>query len=186
MRILALAVALCAAAWPAAADTYRIDAGYSVVSLSEKHLFFFHWTPEFNSVNGTFDYEPGKPELWKASVTIAADSVSTGSPKRDAKLKSRRFLNAAEDKTIAFVSTAVHKGLRGVIKMDGDLTIRGQTHPIVLDVDPLVPLEPGLQRRVGLAAHGRIDRRLWRIPGGFLVSRWVDIQVQLQGTPAAQ
>ena len=71
------------------------------------------------------------------TITIAADSVSTGSGMKDGKLKSKDFFNVAEDPTITFKSTKLAQTGPGAFEIDGDFTIRGVTKPekLVLKYD---------------------------------------------------
>ena len=72
----------------------------------------------------------------KAAVTIEATSVDTRDENRDNHLRTNDFFDVDNHPTWTFVSTSVKPDGPTEFKVDGDLTIRGVTKPVTLDVDP--------------------------------------------------
>jgi polyisoprenoid-binding protein YceI len=182
---LVLALGLAAlAVRPARAVTFRVDPAYSAVRVSLRHYLFFHPVVTFEKVEGTFDYEAGKPEAWKASVKVAASSVNSGKASLDRKLASPRYFDAAGHPEISFASEKTSVGKDGRITMAGVLTIKGVSHPAKFQLEVDGPIVPELDGRMGLSAHGVISRSLWNIPAGLFFGDKADVTVLLQGAPS--
>jgi polyisoprenoid-binding protein YceI len=92
------------------------------------------------------------------SVTIDASSVNTNEPTRDNHVRSADFLDVENFPNLTFRSTAV-RSENGVYFVDGDLTIRGTTRPVTLDVEinGFIP-DPQGGTRVGFSATAEINR----------------------------
>jgi polyisoprenoid-binding protein YceI len=122
-------------------------------------------------------------------VTIQAASIDTRQEQRDAHLRSVDFLDAAHFPTIAFHSGKMEGGqIDGEFRLVGDLTIRGVTREVVLDVSAEGRLtDPWGAERAGFSAHGQIDRTDFGLTwnqaletGGVLVSDEVKISVEVE------
>jgi polyisoprenoid-binding protein YceI len=144
-RALALTAAL---ALPAAAApvTYQIDTSHSVAAFSVKHLMVSNVRGELGAVTGTVVYD--KDDVTKSTVEASIDvkAINTRDEKRDGHLKSPDFFDVAKYPTITFKSTKVEKA-GDKLKVTGDLTMRGVTKPVTLDVEV-----PGAE--VGMKAWG--------------------------------
>ena len=82
--VVMMLLAACFLAAPAAwADTYAIDPDHTTISFKIRHLFS-NVTGTFDQFEGTIDYVPGKPELWKTSATMQAASINTHVSQRGA------------------------------------------------------------------------------------------------------
>ena len=85
-------------------------------------------------MQGSFLYDPANPSASKASATINATSINTRQTKRDDHLKSPDFLDVSKFPQIQFVSREIKEATPSSFKAVGDLTIRGVTKPVTLDV----------------------------------------------------
>jgi polyisoprenoid-binding protein YceI len=144
----------------AAASTWNIDPDHSNVGFKVKHLMV-------SNVKGTFDKHTGVVDLndkditkSKVEVTIDTASINTNVQKRDDHLRSADFFDAATYPKMTFVSTKVAKAGKK-LKVTGDLSIRGVTRQVVLDVEPLSMevKDPWGNVRRGTSATTRIDRK---------------------------
>ena len=89
----------------------------------------------FREFAGELNFDPEAPETSKVAFTIQADSLDTLFAKRDEHLKSADFLDVAKFPTITFQSTGVDVIDDDAARVTGDLTIKGVTKPVVLDVE---------------------------------------------------
>lgn len=114
------------------AGTYVLDKTHASVVGKVQHFGFSAYTFRFNSIDASFSYDPRSPEASKLTVTIDANSLSTGFDKADAEFPNE-FLAADKAPKITFVSKSITRtGSKG--RVAGDLTLGGVTKPAILDV----------------------------------------------------
>lgn len=160
-RLAILTITALLAAVPALAETWRIDTAHSRAQFTVRHLGIANIRGDFGTITGTVDYD-GK-DLGKARVnaTIDVNSVTTRVDKRDAHLKTADFFDVANHPTMTFVSTAITPAANGKYKLTGNLTLRGVTKAVTLDMD--APAGPQTDHmgtvKIGAAASGMINRR---------------------------
>jgi polyisoprenoid-binding protein YceI len=143
----------------------------------------------FKNVNGTINWDESDVTKSTVNVTIDATTVDTGEPPRDKDLKSDKFFDIAEYPTLTFKSTKVEQAGTGKLKVTGDLTIRGVTKQVVLDVDgPSASVkDPWGNTRSALSASTKINRQDFGVKwnatidgGGVVVSDDVNITIDLE------
>ena len=136
MTRIAFAFAAALAALPAAsfADDFAFDPAHTEVMVFWNHAGFSEQSAKFNSVSGGVVFTPDAIGATTADVTIAADSIDTGVGALDTHLKSADFFDVATYPQIRFVSTGVEVTGEKTAKLTGDLTLRGVTKPVTLDV----------------------------------------------------
>jgi polyisoprenoid-binding protein YceI len=117
----------------APAGHYVLDPRHASVTASVLHMGLSHFTMRIDGVSGAYDYNPAQPLASKISVTLDARSLDTGDP-AVSKQFAGEFLDADKNPQITFVSTAVQAGAAGHGAVTGDLTFRGVTRPVTLDV----------------------------------------------------
>jgi len=191
---LSLAALLAAAPALAAPVTYTIDPAHSQASFAVRHLVISTVRGEFSKTTGTAVIDDADLSKSTVEATIDVNSVNTREPKRDGHLKSDAFFDAAKYPTITFKSTKVEPAGAGALKVTGNLTIRGVTKSVVLDVaGPTAEIKDpmGNQRR-GVAATTTINRRDFGVSwggvtdAGPVVGDEVKIQIDaelLKGAP---
>jgi polyisoprenoid-binding protein YceI len=147
-------------------------------------------------VTGQVTFDPAPPEGALVEVELGAASIDTGVEQRDGHLRSADFLDAEAHPRIVFRSRRVEGGaLRdgGSYKLLGDLTIRGVTREVALDVRyDGSGKDPWGSERMGFTAAGSFDRRDFGLTwnqvleaGGVLVSNEVKIEIEVQVKEAA-
>jgi polyisoprenoid-binding protein YceI len=158
-----LAAILVAFAVPAAAlaDTYGIDEYHTQTGFAVKHLVISTVKGEFGKTTGMVVIDD--KDLSKSSVeaTIDVTSINTRIADRDGHLKSPDFFDVAKFPTITFKSTKVEKAADGRLKVTGNLTVKGVTKPVTLDVAGPSPEIKGMkgEMRRGLSASTKINRQ---------------------------
>lgn len=187
-RLALAGLGLAAAVAPAAAQTWTIDTAHSSASFTVKHMMVSNVHGRFGKVEGTVVYDGKNIAAAKASATIDATTITTDNEKRDTHLKSPDFFDVAGYPTITFTSKRVEVVGQGKFKLIGDLTMRGKTKEVVLDVDgPTDPVVLQNAQRVGLTATTTINRQDYGVSwsrsmdgGGFVVGDQVKITIELE------
>ncbi len=167
-----------------ATTTYQIDSKHSDAQFAITHLMISTVRGEFHGLNGTVVYDDSDVPKSSINVTIDATTVDTREPDRDKHLKSADFFDVANHPTMTFKSTEVEPEGAGKLKVTGDLTIRGKTKSVVLEVTvPKPPIKDpwGLQR-TAVSGTTKIDRQDFGVSwnksldsGGVVVGNEVDI-----------
>lgn len=172
--------------------TWNLDPSHSSVAFSARHLMFTSVKGRFADVEGTVVVDGDSPSHATVRATIQATSIDTRAEQRDGHLRSGDFLDAESFPLITFVSTRID-GARDQFKLTGDLTIRGTTRSITLDVRyDGAGVDPWGNERVGFSATGTFDRRefglVWNQAleaGGVLVSNDIRVEIDAQLVKAA-
>lgn len=114
--------------------TWTIDQAHSEVGFKVKHLVISTVSGQFKTFEGTVQSEKEDFSDAKIKFTADIDSISTGNEQRDGHLKSPDFFDAANHPKLSFESTSLSK--KGDdYKLEGNLTLRGVTKPVTLDVE---------------------------------------------------
>jgi polyisoprenoid-binding protein YceI len=171
------------------AGTWNIDPAHSEVTFVIRHLM--------TKVRGSFTDFSGSIEIAEdlASSTATAEikmaSIDTRNADRDAHVRSADVLDIENHPTMTFKTT----GLRsegGDHYLDGDLTIRGVTRPVSLEVEfNGVGDDPWGGFRAGFSASTTINRKDWGIEFNVplagdkaLLGDKVDLQLEIQAVRA--
>lgn len=170
----------------APAGTWDVDPAHSNVEFVVRHMFT-SMRGRFGEFSGVLEVG-ATPEQSKLEGTIAAASIDTRLPDRDAHLRSPDFLDAENHPSLSFRSTSARSSSGGRLEVDGELTIRGVTRPVTLEVEFLgSATDPWSGERAGFSARTEIDREdfglTWNLPlaaGGVLVGRRVKIELEVE------
>ena len=134
-RIAAVAaLGLVAAATPAAPVTYTVDTTHSRVTFYVNHFGFSNSVGEFKLGDGTFSFDNDDWSKSRVEARIPVQSLELGDLKWNTHVLSPDFLESAKYPEITFVSRKVEKLDATHGKLYGDLTIKGVTKPVVLDL----------------------------------------------------
>ncbi|MFS4458174.1 YceI family protein [Bdellovibrio sp. HCB2-146] len=135
MRALLLTFASVVLATSALAAKYEIDPAHTNVMFTAPHLVVSKVKGRFDKFNGSFEFDEKTMQLSDIQVTIKTDSINTNEKDRDKHMRSPDFFDSAKYPDMTFKSKKVHYDKDKPDKVDGDLTIRGVTKPVTLDVD---------------------------------------------------
>jgi polyisoprenoid-binding protein YceI len=150
----------------APAGAYALDPNHTSVIARATHLGLSHFGVRFDSVEGTYTYDPAHPLATKVSVAIDATSLDVGrqmlNPSmtlNDHFIKERDLAGGSKTAKITFVSTSI-QGSNGHGTMTGDLTLNGVTKPVTFDVtfNGTLPGMGGGGQRMGFTADSTIKR----------------------------
>lgn len=119
----------------AAAGVFTVDGGHSSVVYKVKHNGVADFYGRFNKVEGTFNIDEANPSASVLNITIDAGSIDSNNGKRDEHLKSPDFFSAKEFPSITFVGKEFKKGTGSTYEVKGDLTVRGTTKSITVNVE---------------------------------------------------
>ena len=166
---------------------WTIDPSHSTVEFVAKHMMITTVKGRFAELEGTIVADEDNVADSTVEVTMQAASIDTRSEQRDGHLRSADFLDVENYPTVTFRSTRV-EGTKDEFKLTGDLTIRGVTRPITLDVTfEGEGKDPWGGTRASFSAKGKFDRRdfglTWNVAletGGILVSNEVKINIEAQ------
>src|SRR3989442_258542 len=116
-----------------APGVYELDTAHTTIEFVARHLMITKVRGRFTGFSGEFTVAEA-PEQSSAQVTIDAATVDPSEGRRDAHLRSPDFFDVENFPEISFRSTGVEPGRDGRFNLLGDLTVRGVTRPVVLDV----------------------------------------------------
>jgi len=180
------------AAGPAPAPvTYDVDTSHAVAGFKVRHLMLAHVRGQLGPVTGTVFIDEADLAGSRVDVSIDARGIDTREPRRDEHLRSADFLDVATHPNVTFRSTRVEapRGASGELRVTGDLTIRGVTRPVTLEVEALPPAikDPWGNARRGVSARGRINRKDWGLEwnmaleaGGVVVGDEVTLEIEAE------
>ncbi len=169
--------------------TWKLDASHSTVEFAAKHMMFTTVKGRFADVEGTITTDGETPSTASVEIAMKAESIDTRTEMRDNHLRSADFLDVANYPAITFRSTKIH-GDKAHFEVAGELTIRGVTRPVTLEVNyEGAGKDPWGGERMGFSASAKIDRRDFGLTwnqaleaGGVLVSNDIRINIDAQLT----
>jgi polyisoprenoid-binding protein YceI len=186
-----IAVAVAGISFDAAkADRYTFDPGHTNVTFSWIHLGLSRQSGRLLEYEGSLEFDPLAPEQAVLDVTLKTASVWTGVAALDRDLRSSDFLDAARHPDITFRSTSVRVTGEKTGEVEGNLTIMGQTRPVVLQVrwnytgeHPLAKFNPTYLGKFvsGFSARTSIMRSAWGVSRGIpLISDEIEISIETE------
>lgn len=180
------------------------EPGHTAAEFRVRHMMVTWIRGHFKNVQGSIEFDPADLARSSVEARIDATQLWTGEPDRDAHLKSGDFLDVSNHPMITFVGDRVRVTCASEFGVTGDLTIRGRTRPVTLDVRYLGRWETpwwvgkvdrGPVTRAGFVATARINRHdfgvSWNseLPGGGIVAGddveiTIDVEAIAGGLPA--
>ncbi len=172
---------------PIPAGTYAVDPSHSRVGFVARHAMVTKVRGSFNDVEATAVVDGEDLTRSRASVTIRTASIDTRNEQRDAHLRSNDFLDIDGHPEITFVSTDVTLAGDKVVRVTGDLTIKGVTHPVTVDFTfEGAAVDPFGNERIGFEGSVVVNRKDWGVAwnaaleaGGMLVSEKVTLEFEI-------
>jgi polyisoprenoid-binding protein YceI len=176
-----------------ATSTWAIDPVHSRVGFSVKHMLVTTVRGHFQGVSGTIVLDDADPAKSSVTVEIDATSIDTSVEQRDAHLRSGDFLLADQHPTITFRSTRVEPQGGDRARITGDLTMRGVSHPVVLDAELTGRGKNGQGKEItGFEATTKINRQDWGVKfnmpleaGGLALGDQLKIEIDVQAILAS-
>ncbi len=143
---------------PQTLTLWNIDPSHSNVEFGVRHLMISTVKGRFTDVKGFVQADPANPSSGKVDITIGVETIDTREAQRDAHLRSADFFDVENFPAMTFRSTRI-EGQADKFKVVGDLTIRGVSRPVVLDVTSEgLGKDPWGGERAGFAATTKIKR----------------------------
>jgi polyisoprenoid-binding protein YceI len=169
-----------------APGVWEIDPGHADVAFIGRHFMLTKIRGRFTGVSGTIILAD---DLTQSTLEVDIDmsSVSSGDRARDDHLRSADLFDVKNHPTATLRSTRVNRtGTSGTVT--GDLTIRGVTKPVTLQVEYLGHVrDPWGGDRAIFSAHGTLNREDWGLTwnmildnGGLLVSKEIRLEIDLE------
>lgn len=171
----------------ATASTWAIDENHSEIGFAVKHLMVATVKGVFRSFRGRVVLDETSLAASAVEAEIDTASIDTRQEQRDAHLRSADFFDAENYPVIRFRSTRIDR-VGKAYQVTGELTIRGTTREVVLDVEETGRGgDPWGGERIGFTAHTKINREDFGLTwnqaletGGVLVSSEVRIAIDVQ------
>jgi polyisoprenoid-binding protein YceI len=174
-----------------AGTTWKLDPTHCTLEFSAKHMMITTVKGRFAEVEGSIIVPEGGIDAATAEVKIPVSSINTGVEQRDEHLRSGDFFDAESHPHLTFAARGIEGSFSSpgdTFKLRGDLTIRGTTKPVTLDVTyEGEGQDPWGGTRRSFTATGKIDRRDFGLTwnqaletGGVLVSNDVKLSLDVQ------
>jgi polyisoprenoid-binding protein YceI len=164
---------------------WQLDPYHTQVEFSAKHLGMMTVRGHFAEVSATADIDPDRPEASSVEITIQAASIRTHNQTRDNDLRSSNFLEVDKFQRITFKSTSVEPSGEDRYTLTGDLTIKGNTRPVTLQVKKYGEFnDPMMGHRIAYSAQSQINRKDFglsfnmMLDGKFVVSDQIQIMIE--------
>lgn len=140
--------------------TWSLDKAHSELQFKVKHMMISNVSGSFGNIDATVSAV--NDVFTDASIRFSADiaSISTNNEQRDNHLKSADFFDAENHPKMEFTSTQLEKKGNDEYLLTGNLTIRGVTKPVTLDVEYGGTIkDPYGLTRAGFTLDGKINRK---------------------------
>lgn len=165
---------------------WEFDAAHSSVGAVARHLMLAKVRGRFGGFTGSVTIGETLGDT-SVQASIDAASIDTANQMRDDHLRSPDFLDVERYPTLEFRSTSVEQTGEDTLRLDGELTIRGITRPVSLDV-AYQGLTAGMggEPRAVFSAETELDREDWGMTwnqalesGGVLVGKRLKVQLEI-------
>ncbi|GAA1147678.1 polyisoprenoid-binding protein YceI [Kitasatospora gansuensis] len=166
---------------------YTIDASHSAIGFAVRHAMVTNVRGVFAEHDGLLHLDGSNPENSTAALTIKVASIDTSNTQRDEHLRTGDFFEAETFPEITFRSTSAERLRDDSYRMTGDLTIKGTTGQVVLDLEYTGSATDvyGAQR-VGFEGSATVDRTAWGLTynaaletGGVLIGEKVKLSFDI-------
>lgn len=165
---------------PLQAEKYEVDKNHSSIGFTVKHLLV-------SDVDGVFEdydiaFEMVQSDIRKMDLDVTVESIDTRNQRRDNHLRSDDYFGIATHPKLTYRSTG-YKGNGRKGKLTGELTIKGITQKVLLDVNISEPVQFDGKEVLGISAEGKINRKDFEVGVGVpsaIVSDEVEIKITLE------
>lgn len=167
---------------------YTIDPVHSRIGFSARHMMVSKVRGEFREYSGSGYFDAGDASKSHLELTIKVSSIDTHNSDRDAHLRSNDFLAMEENPEITFKSSDMQAAGGQLFRVTGDLTIRGVTKPVTLELEFLgATTDPWGKQRLGFEGGTTINRKDWGVnwnaaleAGGVMVSDSINLEIEVE------
>ena len=167
---------------------WQIDTSHSDIQFSVRHMMISKVRGRFENFSGTVNFDESNPTNTTVEIAVDLNSINTRDEKRDGHLRSADFFDVENHPTMTFVSKKVEQTDEFNGRLIGDLTIRGVTHEVALDVQYSgTAKSPWGTVSAGFSAKGKVNRKEFGLnwnaaleTGGVLVGEDVEIAIELE------
>lgn len=168
--------------------SWKIDTAHSEINFTVRHMMISNVRGSFEKFEGAVVFDEANPANTQVDIQIDAASINTREAQRDGHLRSPDFLNVEQYPYLTFKSSRTEVLDQTRARLYGDLTIRGVTRPVVLDVEYAgMSKSPWGTTSAGFTAATRINRKDWDLSwnvaletGGWLVGEEIKIELELE------
>ena len=166
---------------------WRVDPKQTKIEFLVRHLMVTNTRGRFLAFDGTLDMNEENPQASSVEGTVEIASLDTGISMRNRSLMAARSFDAEQFPTMTFASTEVGEFHGDRFELEGNLTIKGITRPVVLNIHNKghVPSEDG-QRRYAFGATFVVSRADFDIRfmaimdiGGLFVADEIHVELEL-------
>ena len=173
---------------------WTLDTAHANVEFSIKHMMITTIRGQFQELEVDVKFDEQAPERSSVVARIKTASITTNQERRDGHLRSPDFLDTEKYPEMLFRSSAIAKVSDRDYRISGDLTIKDQTHPVVLDAQ-LLGTVTGMQGGLltGISADTKISRKDWDLSwnvalesGGWLLGDEITIHIEFELVAPAQ
>jgi len=174
--------------------TYDIDPAHTRLGFAARHAMVATVRGNFGVFSGVIHIDHADPTRSSAEVHIDAASLTTGNEQRDGHLRSPDFLDVEKYPELVFRSTHAEVVSADEFKLHGELTVRGESHPVVLDLEfQGSSPDPFGNQRAGFEGRTTINRKDWGLTwnvaiegGGILVGDKVKLELDVSAIKRAE
>ena len=175
---------------------WTFEPGHTAAEFTARHMMVTNVRGHFKDVHGKLTFDPENPGEAYVEVVIDARKIWTGEPARDDHLRSADFLDVENFPEIRFYGDKVSVIGEVDYRLAGELTIRGVSQPVTLDVHYLgqwqTPwwedgVDKGPKTRAGFVAKTAINRQDFGVSwndtmdkGGVVVGNTVEILIDAE------
>ncbi len=171
-----------------AQENWQVDGAHSGVNFTVRHMVISKVRGRFAKWNAKVQLDTADLSRSAVEVDIEAASIETGVADRDNHLRSGDFLDVQKFPSLRYKSRRVEVLSKDRLRVVGDLTIRGVTREVALDVEyGGRGKDPWGNQRAGFTATATLNRKDFGLTwnqaletGGVLVADRVDIEIELQ------
>ena len=166
----------------APSGTYKAEAGHAYIAFSYDHQGYSKPILRWGEFDGTVELNAQAPEESTVSVTIPVASIDSGVEAFDGHLKGAGFFDAETYPTITFKSTDVNQIITGSGQLTGDLTIKGVTKPITLNVK-LNKVGQNFRSGTdmfGISATGSLKRGDYGLDKYLPVAEYINLMIEVE------
>ena len=174
--------------------SWQIDSSHSHINFTARHMMISKVRGSFETFSGTVNFDEKNPVNSTVDIAVELASINTRDGQRDGHLKSPDFFDVETHPTMRFVSTRVEQIDENNGRLIGNLTIKGVTHEVALDVEYAgMAKSPWGTQSAGFSATGTLNRKDWGLnwnqaleTGGVLVGEKINLEIELELVKVAE